>query len=54
VSAWRRDRPGGTDPGDRRPLQAGHDAIGPVAALALDAAFPALLPMITGTAKRAV
>jgi hypothetical protein len=49
-----RYRPGGTDPGDRRSLHAAHDAIGPVTALALDVAFPALLLVIVGTAKRAV
>lgn len=36
------------------PCMPAHDAIGLVAALALDVAFPALLLVIAGTAKRAV
>jgi hypothetical protein len=36
------------------PNMPAHDAIGPVTALALDVAFPALLLVIAGTAKRAV
>jgi hypothetical protein len=36
------------------PCMPAHDAIGPVTALALDVAFPALLLVIAGTAKRAV
>jgi len=36
------------------PYMPAHDAIGLVAALALDVAFPALLLVIASTAKRAV